>query len=264
MPDSAFAYIDSKGTRRLPIHDEAHVRAALARFSQVVFESEEALDRARTRLLKAAKRHGIVPVGFITGQLRAERRTGRGGGDLPTGNLTLLMTDIEGSTALLGSLGDGYARVLNEALRLIRRAVLDRGGVEVEARADEFFAVFTDPRAAVDAAVDVQLGFYGRRWPKREPVKVRVGIHSGRLDLTTSGYVGLAVNTAARVCFTAHGGQVVITGATQELLGEIGDLTLRDLGTHPLTGLPERHHLFQVDVDGLPNSFPALRTADRG
>src|ERR671935_2502022 len=99
LPDSAFAYIDSDGKRRLPIHDEAHVRNALARFERVAFEDDTARDRARRRLLNAAKKYGIVPVGFITGQLESERRARTP--KLPTGALTLLMTDIERSTALL-------------------------------------------------------------------------------------------------------------------------------------------------------------------
>src|SRR5215210_1669150 len=105
LPDSAFAYIDSRGRRRLPIHDAAHVRNALARFGQVAFEDEAARDRARSRLLRAAKKHGIMPIGFISAQLKPVRR-------LPTGHLTFLLTDIEGSTELLARLGDGYAAVL--------------------------------------------------------------------------------------------------------------------------------------------------------
>src|SRR5512133_3923991 len=95
LPDRAFAYIDSRGQRRLPIHDAAHVRNALARFSQVVFEDEGARDRARTRLLMAAKKHGIMPVGFVSAQLQPKRK-------LPHGQVTFLMCDLEGSTELLG------------------------------------------------------------------------------------------------------------------------------------------------------------------
>src|SRR5216683_2364371 len=99
LPDSAFAYVDSRGRRRLPIHDAAHVRNALARFSQVVFEDESAQDKARTRLLRAANKHGIAPIGFVSAQLQPLRK-------LPTGHITLLLTDIEGSTELLGRLDD--------------------------------------------------------------------------------------------------------------------------------------------------------------
>src|SRR6185503_11459984 len=103
LPDRAFAYIDARGRRRLPIHDKAHVRNALARFNQVAFEDEAARARARTRLLNAAKKYGIVPVGFITGQLESERRyaaaeikaTATEAAALPTGFVTLLMSDIE-------------------------------------------------------------------------------------------------------------------------------------------------------------------------
>src|SRR3954453_4672821 len=99
LPDSAFAYIDGEGRRRLPIHDAAHVRNALARFGQVTFEDDDARERARARLLRAAKKFGIVPVGFVTGQLPPEREQGRRRArepvPLPSGFVTMLMTDIE-------------------------------------------------------------------------------------------------------------------------------------------------------------------------
>ena len=113
LPDSAFAYVDSHGRRRLPIHDPAHVRNALARFGQVAFEDEDARDRARSRLLRAAKKHGIMPIGFISAQLQPQRR-------LPTGQVTFLLTDIEGSTELLGRLDDQYAALLGGIRRLVR------------------------------------------------------------------------------------------------------------------------------------------------
>src|SRR5829696_5717432 len=116
LPDRAFAYVDSHGVRRLPIVDAAHVRNALARFDQVVFEDERARDEARVRLLRAAKKYRIVPVGFINNQLRSERAIGEArSADLPampTGFVTMLMSDIEGSTALLDQLGDRYGELL--------------------------------------------------------------------------------------------------------------------------------------------------------
>src|ERR671919_1230351 len=105
LPDSAFAYIDSHGKRRLPIHDASHVRNALARFGQVHFEDEAARDRARNRLLRAAKKHGIMPIGFINSQLQPQRK-------LPRGSVTFLLTDIECSTELLGRLEEQYASLL--------------------------------------------------------------------------------------------------------------------------------------------------------
>src|SRR5438128_1925712 len=130
LPKSAFAYVDSKGRRRLPINDEPHVRNALARFNQVSFEDDAARERARKRLLNAAKKYRIVPVGFIDGQLRSERtlrtRT-TDGKTLPTGLVTFLLTDIEGSTALLRQLGDRYADLLGGPWWADRRLRLDQG-----------------------------------------------------------------------------------------------------------------------------------------
>src|SRR4249919_2308258 len=109
LRSSAFAYIDSDGRRRLPIHDEAHVRNALGRFERIRFENDAARERARRRLLNAAKKYGIVPVGFITGQLRSERSDRSPDfSTLPTGAVTFLLTDIQGSTLLLARLGEGY------------------------------------------------------------------------------------------------------------------------------------------------------------
>ncbi|HEY7045396.1 MAG TPA: DUF6582 domain-containing protein, partial [Nocardioidaceae bacterium] len=143
LPDSAFAYVDSRGNRRLPINDAAHVRNALARFNQVAFEDEDARERGRTRLLRAAKKYGIVPVGFITGQLQSERELGRSSTPepvmLPSGFVTMLLTDIEGSTALVQRLGERYGELLDGVRGLLREAVLASDGHVVETRADEFF-----------------------------------------------------------------------------------------------------------------------------
>ena len=136
LPDSAFASIDSRGRRRLPIHDAAHVRNALARFSQVAFEDEDARDRARSRLLRAAKKHGIMPIGFISSQLQPQRK-------LPRGHVTFLLADIEGSTELLGRLEDKYGPLLADVRRRVRgegllgalaqgRAVLECGRIPNE------------------------------------------------------------------------------------------------------------------------------------
>ena len=150
LPDRAFAYIDARGRRRLPIHDKAHVKNALARFNQVDFEDDAARERARKRLLNAAKKYRIVPVGFITHQLQSERKyatariqaTATDAAALPTGFVTLLMSDIEGSTILLRRLGDRYGPLLNDVRGVLRAAVSRAKGREIDARADEFFAVF--------------------------------------------------------------------------------------------------------------------------
>ena len=261
LPDSAFAYIDARGRRLLPINDEAHVRNALARFEQVRFESDAARERSRKRLLNAAKRFGIVPVGFITTQLQSER-TRSASEPLPTGFVTLLLTDIEDSTALLRQLGARYASLLRAVRTLIRQAVRRAGGREVDARADEFFAVFTRPQAAVEAAVALQRALAARSWPDQVQCRVRVGIHSGRPTVSDAGYVGLSVHTAARVSFAAHGGQILVTPeAISAMKGSPPPgVAFRDLGAHRLPGIPGLQPLFQVEADGLQEDFDPPRT----
>jgi class 3 adenylate cyclase len=256
LPDSAFAYIDSRGRRRLPIHDAAHVRNALARFSQVAFEDEDARDRARDRLLRAAQKHGIMPIGFIRAQLQPQRK-------LPKGHLTFLLTDIEGSTDLLARLDDQYAPLLADVRRLVRAAVRHAGGREVSARGDDVFAVFERAPAALEAALAIQRATRAGSWPENIDVRLRVGLHRGRPALTDTGYVGLSVHAAARICFAAHGGQIVMSGAVRtavlESLAE--GISLRSIGAWRFRGLPEPVELFQVDAADLIADFPPLRSA---
>lgn len=268
LPDRAFAYIDSRGGRRLPIHDPAHVRNALVRFGQVAFEDESARERARMRLLNAAKKFKIVPVGFIAGQLHSERALGRRGDraiQLPSGFVTMLMTDIEGSTALVQRLGARYRELIDGVWTILRHAVVDAGGHEVEARADEFFAVFEAPRSAVDAAVAAQREFLDRSWVDDLDVRVRIGIHSGYPTSTEDNYIGTDVNTASRICAVGHGGQVVVSANTREGVKASAPDGVRfmALGSHRLRGLPEAVPLFQVAAKGLPARFPPLRSSGR-
>lgn len=258
LPDSAFAYIDSAGKRRLPIHDAAHVRNALARFNQVLFEDEAARDRARLRLLRAAKRHGVVPIGFVSAQLHPQRR-------LPNGHVTFLLTDVERSTELLTHLEDGYAPLAAAVRRIIRTAVRRAGGHEIDARGDEFFAVFGQAPAALDAALAVQRALHAERWPRGLDVRVRMGLHSGRPTLTETGYVGLAVHATARICYSAHGGQIVLSAATRAALadGVAEGVRLRSLGAWRFQGLREPEELFQLEAADLPTSFPPPRTGER-
>ncbi|MEX1073338.1 MAG: adenylate/guanylate cyclase domain-containing protein [Chloroflexota bacterium] len=245
---SDFAYVDPTGRRRLPINDESHVRNALSRFNQVVFPDEAARNKARTRLLNAAKRYGIVPVGFVTGQLRAHGRP-----QLPTGTVTFLMTDIEESTALLLKLEDRYGSVLADGRRIARAAVKRVGGWEVDARADEFFAVFRDASSAIGAAIAIQRSMREHAWPDGLTVRARMGIHGGRPTLTDDGYVGVAVHTVARIMGLAHGGQILIS---RQALASIGEdrptgVTFADLGEQHLRGLGA-HELFEVSAPDLP------------
>jgi class 3 adenylate cyclase len=264
LPDSAFAYVDGRGRRRLPINDAGHVRNALARFNQVVFEDEAAREQARTRLLKAAKRFGIVPVGFITGQLQSERELGRKGEPqhLPTGFVTLLFTDVEGSTGLLHQLGDGYGELLDSVRAVITGAAAERSGHIVETRADELFAAFEHPASAVDAAIAMQRTLRETSWPDDVDVRVRIGIHSGYPKRAAPNYIGMAVHTASRVCGAAHGGQILASGDTRTALrGSMpAGVRLRGHGRFQLRGLPDEVELFQVLAKGLATRFPPPRT----
>ena len=259
LPDRAFAYVASDGKRSLPINDEAHVRNALARFDRVRFESDEARDRARRRLLNAAKKYGIVPVGFVTGQLRSERRA-PDLSSLPTGTVTFLLADIEGSTTLLRRLGDAYAAVLRDVRAQIRSCVRRCGGHKVDAHGDEYLAVFARPGAAIEAAVDIQRTLGGHAWPEDADVRVRIGVHTGRPTLTDDGYVGLSVHTVARICAAGHGGQVLVSARTHDALRTPpAGVRLTPAGAHALPGIPTPEQLFQARAEGLRSRFPALR-----
>jgi class 3 adenylate cyclase len=256
LPDSAFAYIDSRGKRRLPINDAVHVRNALARFNQVVFEDDAARDNARMRLLRAAQKHGVVPIGFVRAQLQPQRR-------LPKGHVTFLLIDLEGSTALLARLDDRYASLIADVRRLTRGAVRQAGGREVDARADDLFAVFEQAPAAIDAALAIQRQMSAGPWPDGADVRVRIGVHSGRPTLTDTGYVGLSVHTAARICYAAHGGQIVVSSAVHSAaLASLPEgVGLRRLGVFRFQGLREAEQLYQVEGPGLLTDFPPLRSA---
>lgn len=260
LPDSSFAYIDSQGRRRLPINDVSHVRNALARFDQVDFEDGAARERARERLLRAAKKHGIVPLGFFDGQLR--KASGANVRSLPRGTVTFLLTDMEGSTRLLERLGDDYTALLRDVRATIRTSVRASSGYEVDARADEFFAVFRRSTHALEAALAIQRALREKTWPQKADVRVRIGMHTGRPTLTDTGYVGIAVNIAARVCWASHGGQILLSSAARQSFTErlAEGVTFRSLGRFSLHGIAEPEVLFQVDASDLRSKFPRPRT----
>jgi class 3 adenylate cyclase len=261
LSDRAFAYVDAHGNRRLPIHDASHVRNALARFGQVQFESEAARERARTRLLQAARKYRIVPVGFIANEIEVAQR-GKTTVRLPDGFVTMLMTDIEGSTALVQELGARFERLIDEVWSALRAAVAGAHGVEVEARADELFAVFEAPRGAVEAAITMQRTFSGTSFVDGVPVRIRVGIHSGYPTRTADNYVGVDVNATSRITSLGHGQQIVVSANTREAVkaSNAGGIRFVALGAHKLRGFPEPVALYQIAASGLPSRFPPLRT----
>ncbi len=179
---------------------------------------------------------------------------------LPTGTVTFLFSDIEGSTRLLQALGDRYAGALADYRRLLRSSFTRHGGVEVDTQGDSFFVAFPDPAEAIAAAEEGQRALAGHSWAEGE-LRVRMGLHTGEPLVADGHYVGIDVHRGARIAAAAHGGQVVVSERTGTLVSEAGPpaVTLRDLGAHPLKDLPEPERLFQLVVDGLPSSFPPLR-----
>jgi class 3 adenylate cyclase len=213
-------------------------------------------------LLNAAKRFGIVPVGFITRQIHAER-TSPDFSTFPTGIVTFVFTDIEGSTQLITNLGDRYPALLKEARGIIRNAVRQLSGLTIDARADEHFAVFQKPDVAIQATIELQRTFSTTNWPNDLECRVRVGIHTGRPTLTETGYVGLAVTTVARLCAVAAGGQILVSGKTRAAIqagAPLAGVRFRSLGRHRLAGLPKPESIYEVRADGLLSGFPPLRT----
>jgi DNA-binding NarL/FixJ family response regulator/class 3 adenylate cyclase len=182
--------------------------------------------------------------------------------DLPTGTVTFLFTDIEGSTELVGRLGDAYSDAMAEHRRILREAVVAANGLEVDSRGDEFFAAFQRTRDAVTAALAGQRQLAAHDWPGDRPLRVRVGIHTGEPLLGESGYEGLDVHRVARICAAGHGGQVLVSQTTRNLLeaGQVPEAEFQDLGEHELRGLPRPERIFQLLAPDLPARFPALRT----
>ena len=183
---------------------------------------------------------------------------------LPTGTVTFLFTDIEGSTRLLQELGDRYPAVRDEHAAILRQAIGAGDGVEVSTEGDSFFAAFASPVAAVRAAVAAQRDLAVHPWPPGFPVRVRMGLHTGEGVLGGDNYVGIDVNRSARIAGAAHGGQVIVSGATRGLVEQAvpEGTSLRDLGEHRLKDLNLPIHLYDLVVEGLPADFLPPRTLD--
>ena len=184
--------------------------------------------------------------------------------DLPSGTVTFLFTDIEGSTRLLQDLGDRYAQLLDDHCRVIRGAVAAEDGTEVGTEGDSFFVAFRDATQALSAAVTAQRGLAANAWPEGVDVRVRMGLHTGEGKHGGENYIGLDVNRAARIAAAGHGGQVLLSNATAELVSRSlpDGVQLADLGPHRLKDLAQPEHLFQVEIEGMRAEFPPLRTLD--
>jgi class 3 adenylate cyclase len=194
----------------------------------------------------------------LESSLRAQAADAR---RLPRGRVTLLFADIEGSTGLAERLGERWPDTLLEVRRLVAGLVRRAGGVEVDARADEYLAVFTEAAGAVGAALAIQRGLSARAWAGGERVRLRIGLHAGEPELSDEGYVGAEVHRAARVGSAGHGGQVLLSESARQVLGGglPVDADLVALGEFRLRGLDRPERLYQLVVPDLPREFPALR-----
>ena len=184
--------------------------------------------------------------------------------DRPSGTVTFLFTDIEGSTNLLQRLGDGYAAVLAAHFQILRAALDRHGGIQESTDGDSLFAVFPSAVEAVGAAIDAQRELNEHEWPEGSRVSVRMGLHSGEATHRRAVYVGLDVHRAARISAVAHGGQIVTSASTTALAAQATppEVLFRDLGDHRLKDLREAEHLSQVVAPGLGTEFPPLRSLD--
>jgi predicted ATPase/class 3 adenylate cyclase len=183
---------------------------------------------------------------------------------LPTGTVTFLFTDIEGSTKLVQKLGDGYSDILDAHCRILRDAISTAGGIELGTAGDSFFAVFPTAASAVAATANAQTALAAHAWPRGAEVRVRMGLHTGEGARGGDSYIGIDVHRAARIAAAGHGGQVLLSDATRSLVErELPERAqLRDLGAHRLKDLARPEHLYQLALAGLPADFPELRSLD--
>src|SRR6188474_521529 len=175
---------------------------------------------------------------------------------LPTGTVTFLFSDVEGSTELVRTAGGAYAGLIADVRRLLRDEIAANGGAEVDATGDEISAVFGEVQPALQAALSGQERLRDHAWPDGLVVKVRMGLHTGVPHLGEEGYTGLDVIRASRIAASGHGGQVLLSSTAAPFVNEV---ETRDLGTHRLQGLPDPETIHQVLADGLPRDFPPLR-----
>ncbi|HJP64893.1 MAG TPA: adenylate/guanylate cyclase domain-containing protein, partial [Actinomycetota bacterium] len=183
---------------------------------------------------------------------------------LPTGIVTFLFTDIEGSTNLARTLRDRWQGVLEEHQQILRAAIRDHSGVDVRTEGDAFFAVFEGAAEAVAAAVQAQRGLAAHEWPPDGPIRVRIGMHTGEGRLGGDDYLGLDVHLAARIAAAGHGGQVLVSDATRALVADrLPDgVRVQTVGTFRLKDFPGPERIHELEIAGLPSQFPPLKAVD--
>jgi class 3 adenylate cyclase len=172
---------------------------------------------------------------------------------LPSGTVTFVFTDIEGSTELLKRLGEGYGQVLTEHRRIVRETFATANGVEIDTQGDAFFFAFARARDAVGAAVDVQRAHASNAWPEGSLVRVRMGLHTGEPALGDEGYLGLDVVRAARICMAARGGNVLLSESTRALLGSTlpDGVSIFPRGERHLKGIDEPERVYELAIEGV-------------
>jgi class 3 adenylate cyclase len=178
--------------------------------------------------------------------------------------VTFLFTDIEGSTRILTLMGEGYAELLARHAEIMRSAIVDHSGTEVDTEGDSFFAAFSSATDGLAAAAEAQRALAAARWPEGAAILVRMGLHTGEGRLGGDSYVGIDVHRAARIAAAGHGGQVLLSDTTRALVE--GTLPvggrLRDLGEHRLKDFDRPMRISELEIDGLPTDFPELKTLD--
>jgi predicted ATPase/class 3 adenylate cyclase len=180
--------------------------------------------------------------------------------ELPSGTVTLLFTDIEGSTQLLKRLGDAYGELLEKHAVLVRSAIAKHRGVELSTEGDSFFVVFRTASDAIAAALAAQRALGHHAWPPEGMVRVRMGVHTGPIRIAGENYVGMTVHEAARIAAAAHGGQTIVSEASVDAGEPPPGSSLRSVGTHRLKDIDEEMRLFQLCHPDLDDDFPALRS----
>ena len=185
--------------------------------------------------------------------------------ELPSGTVTFLFSDIEGSTRLLQRLGDRWGDVVAAHNEIMRRAFADAGGREVDRQGDAFFAVFPRARNALAAAATIQRELAAHDWPEDADVLVRMGVHTGEPALGDEGYLGLDVVRAARICSLARGGQVLVSETTRALVrSDLDGLSLQDVGEHRLKDIDDPERLFRLEGPGLRDDLPVPAAVSAG
>jgi class 3 adenylate cyclase len=190
----------------------------------------------------------------------------RGMEGLPSGTVTFVFTDIEGSTGLLKELGDAYADVLSEHRRIVRETFARLNGIEIDTQGDAFFFAFARARDAVEAAVEAQRAHASAVWPGDATVRVRMGLHTGEPALGSEGYLGLDVVRAARICTAARGGNVLLSETTRSLVGSSlpEGVAVFPLGARQLKDIDQPEQVYELAIEGVERTAEVEPAATEG